>query len=152
MQPGPLGKLGPPGDRPPAGVGGEILRRRLELPLAALAVYAGWFDWGSGLSYGPRLLVPALPCLALALAAASERLPRVTLGLIGLGLLVELPGALVAHPRVPDPGALLDLAPLHAWAALTTADLAILRSPVPALALLAVGLAGVVLEFRDRGG
>lgn len=32
------------------------------------AVTAAWFDWGGGSCYGPRLLVPALPALAVPLA------------------------------------------------------------------------------------
>ena len=81
--------------------------------LAAILVYAGWFDWGASLAYGPRFFVPLLPALALAFGAAVDALPerrRVWAWLpVVLGFAVELPGALL-HPR-PHPRARAHAAP-----------------------------------------
>jgi len=56
--------------------------RRAEAVVCLLAFLALWLTnsafnfWHAGWSYGPRLLVPALPFLALGLAPVFDRLPR----------------------------------------------------------------------------
>lgn len=56
--------------------------------------------WGGGTSLGPRLLIPALPLLAMPLAAAALRLPGVFLLLAGISGFVMLMGTAV-EARVP---------------------------------------------------
>ncbi len=86
---------------------------------AALLTYAGWFDWGASLAYGPRFLVPILPALALAFGAAFDALDArgraLALALVGLGFAVELPGALLSHARIDEPDRLLYPTFVTAW-------------------------------------
>lgn len=70
----------------------------------AFALYffltAAWVAWGGGSCYGPRLLVPALPGLALPLAALVERtrgrrlLHGALLAVLALGFVVQWSAAL----------------------------------------------------------
>ena len=134
--------------------------RRVPRPLAwltagslagALVLYGGWFDWRGSLVYGPRFLVPLLPLGALLLGAASERVPVLAATNVVVGAIVNLPGALVAHPRLPEGEGALDLAPLHAWSALTSgADCIALSSTAPWVLTLAAALAGLALS-RSSG-
>lgn len=94
----------------------------LGAPLLAWLTYAGWFDWAASLAYGPRFLLPVLPMIALAFARAAERRPRVASGLVALGVLVQLPGALVAHLRLPEPASALSPAFVDAWRRLLSGD------------------------------
>ncbi len=90
--------------------------------LAAILVYAGWFDWGASLAYGPRFFVPLLPALALAFGAAVDALPerrRAWAWLpVVLGFAVELPGALLIHARIPEPERMLHPTFTSAWSTL----------------------------------
>jgi len=118
------------------------------VPLCCLLIYAGWFDWHASLAYGPRFLLPALPCLAVAFAAAVDRTPRVAIVLVVVGLVVSLPGALVAHGRIRESDSSFDFAPLSLFATWPAIDWAILESSGFAVALLLAALAGVVWEAR----
>lgn len=96
-----------------AGLAGSLVaaKGRADRRLAASAalVFAGyfaltaaWVDWRGGSSYGPRLLVPALPALALLLAhlwtAAGTPLRRALGGLFVLGFTVHWCAALDPVP------------------------------------------------------
>lgn len=121
----------------------------------ALGVYGGWFDWPASLAYGPRFLVPILPALAIALAAALERpaLRVMAVIAIALGLAVNLPGALLVHARIDEPAS-----PLDAWRALLgggevgalgvdCASTYVLAYPLMALVIASIGM---VLQTRRR--
>jgi hypothetical protein len=64
--------------------------------------------WHGGWSYGPRLLLPALPFLWLAVALglrSAQSLPvgrALVLGLLMVGVLIQLPGVLVSAPTHLD--------------------------------------------------
>lgn len=127
-------------DRPP------LLWPLAGVPLICVAIYGGWFDWHASLAYGPRFLLPALPCLALAFAAVVDRVPRTSFALVAAGLVVSLPGAMVAHGRIAETDSFLDPAPLSAYATWPAVDWAILDSPGFAVALLFVAIAGMAWE------
>ncbi|MCB9598499.1 MAG: hypothetical protein H6719_37640 [Sandaracinaceae bacterium] len=137
-----------------SGSGAATLRDRpliwplVGVPAIALGVYGGWFDWHASLAYGPRLLLPVLPMLALAFAASADRWPRASFGLIALGFGIALPGALIVHARVPEADAFWDPTPLRAWATAPAVDWMILESAPVAAALLVVAAAGLLWERR----
>ena len=121
----------------------------------ALVVYGGWFDWPASLAYGPRFLVPLLPALSLALAAALERPALRVMAVIAIafGLAMNLPGALLVHARIDEPAS-----PLDAWRALLgggevgalgvdSASTYVLAYPLMALVIASIG---VVLQTRRR--
>lgn len=129
---------------------------RGRLPAAALAVsliavvfYGGWFDHGADLAFGPRFLLPALPGLAIALGRPTARAAPLVDTLALGGLLVSLPGVLIAHVRLPD-------GPFAAWRVLLDELPRVdgVSGSVPAYALLALALAliGVVREARGLRG
>ncbi len=63
------------------------------LVLARLAFYAKWWAWEGGLSFGPRFLIPAMPALAVPLAAIVQRrwAPRaITVTAVAGGLVAVL--------------------------------------------------------------
>jgi hypothetical protein len=67
--------------------------------------YAQLGNWRAGRSYGPRYLVPLLPCLVVPLApwlarATTPRAWRWAATWIAVGALVQLPGVLVDYSRV----------------------------------------------------
>lgn len=64
--------------------------------LGYVVLHALWVDWTGGSCYGPRLLVPALPALALAGAAGSRarRVHALTLALFLCGFVVAFAAAL----------------------------------------------------------
>jgi len=121
------------------------------VPLLCVAIYGGWFDWSASLAYGPRFLVPALPCLALGLAHVADRFERAAVVGVALGALLALPGALIVHGRVAESDAWLHPEPLLAWAAQPELDWAIVDSPVLSVALLLTGVAGLALSWPARG-
>jgi len=72
--------------------------------LAPIALYALWYDWPGGRAWGPRMIVVTMPAVAmLALPAldalvegtASRWQRRTTALLLGLSILMQLPGVLV---------------------------------------------------------
>jgi len=85
----------------PVTLGALFVLRRLTLParvllagvpLVHLLVVARWWGWNGGSAWGPRLLLPVLPLLA----APAALLPAASAGaLLGLGMLVNLPGVVV---------------------------------------------------------
>ena len=81
-------------------------RRRLEagLSLAVLGVFllmnVSYNWWHGGNSFGPRLLIPAVPLLALHLAPAFARWPRASAGLAAVSTALVL-AATAANPQVP---------------------------------------------------
>jgi len=89
------------------------LHRCVSLPaMVALSVflfqwlmYSFWWDWNSKMCYGPRLLVQSMPFLFLFVAAFLDRAGRkglvAALVLIGLGFLIQLPGALLSPLKLP---------------------------------------------------
>ena len=80
------------------------------VPLVVLFVSARWFIWHGASCWGPRFLIPILPLLAAPAVLAPRRL---SVALLSLGVLVNLPGVLVAEGAfqgyvealVPPPGA-----------------------------------------------
>ncbi|MBX2998723.1 MAG: phospholipid carrier-dependent glycosyltransferase [Caldilineaceae bacterium] len=67
--------------------------------LALLLLYAAWFDWAGGRSWGPRFLVPALPLLIVLIAPLlawdQPRIARIGVAaLLILSVLAQLPGVL----------------------------------------------------------
>lgn len=81
----------------------------LDLELASLAAFvavfaltASWVLWGGGSCYGPRLLVPAIPALAVPLALAWRGLRRRAIGRAAFGLLAGL-GFAVQFLAATDP-------------------------------------------------
>jgi hypothetical protein len=76
--------------------------------LATLMSAIATRGWHGGWSYGPRLLLPALPFLWLAVALglrSAQSLPAgraLVLGLLMLGVLTQLPGVLVSAPTHLD--------------------------------------------------
>ncbi len=134
-------------------------------PLVLLVIYGGWFDWPASLAYGPRFLLPALPALALLFGRATARRPDLALagaGLVAIGFAVELPGALLAHVRLPEGGPLAPafVAAYRAWAddpavGALGVDCASTYAPAFAYASLlaaALGLAGEAWHLRRRLG
>jgi hypothetical protein len=114
-----------------------------------IAGYGGWFDWPASLAYGPRFLIPILPALALGLAVAfdaSARIRPLVWIAVALGLVIQLPAALVAHVRIEEAESFFAPAFVEAWRTFGAIDCA----PVviyPALALVAA-LAGVFVSSR----
>ena len=100
--------------------GGLRLRRRAPrlaglvgaLVIAQVLVYATWWSWHGGVTWGPRFLLPVVPLLAVALIpvveAALDRArlaAAVLVGLTALSLGVQLLGALVSYlPYQATPG------------------------------------------------
>lgn len=82
----------------------------LGVPVILLLVASRWFVWHGGSCWGPRFLLPVLPLLA---APAALAPPRGVRALLILGLILNLPGVLVApgafqtyaEGLVPPPGA-----------------------------------------------
>jgi hypothetical protein len=130
--------------------------------LSALVAYGGWFDWPGSLVYGPRFLLPLLPALALSFGVAVDAFGRwgrlLGIASVVLGLLVQLPGALLAHARIEGPDDPWSLRPLAAWSTLLEGDAvgalgvdcALTYVPTYALAVACVGCIGLVLEWRAR--
>jgi len=121
------------------------------VPLLALVVYGGWFDWHASLVYGPRFLLPLLPFAALAFAGAADRHRALSIIAIAAGFVVCLPGALLVHARIPERESFWDPTPLRAYEQLfeldpLLQDWVLFDSPLLALAVLGVGLGGIVLE------
>jgi len=69
---------------------------------AFLVVNAAFDRWHAGFTFGPRYLIPALPFLALGLAPAFDRLPRLTTGLAVVSAALMLLATAV-NPQVPNP-------------------------------------------------
>ncbi len=82
-------------------------RRRAEVAVVAavfvsfLLMNASFNGWHGGYCFGPRYLVPAVPFLALPLALAFERWPRVTAGLAAASAAIMLLATTVT-PMVPQ--------------------------------------------------
>jgi len=72
------------------------------LPSAALvALAAPWWAWHGSAGWGPRLLVPAVPLLAVLAAREMGRWPRqAATGLLALSIVLNLP-PLLQHPVPP---------------------------------------------------
>ncbi|HOX44277.1 MAG TPA: hypothetical protein PK668_11800 [Myxococcota bacterium] len=79
----------------------------LALVGVVLLVYGAWWQWWSEWSYGPRYHLPLVSVLALAaaygLARAGRRLWTAAKILVGLGLLVQVPGVLLLPFKLPSP-------------------------------------------------
>lgn len=69
---------------------GEILACLIGIPLALLAINAGYAYWDGGAATGPRHLVPALPFLALAFAPLWDRSASAGRAVLGAFALVSL--------------------------------------------------------------
>ncbi len=76
--------------------------------LALLGIYAAWFDWAGGRSWGPRFLVPALPLLVLLIAPTLDwwndpHRPRrvMVVALLAFSVAAQLPGVLT-NPSVEE--------------------------------------------------
>lgn len=71
--------------------------------LTLLLLHGAWVAWWGAWAWGPRLLVPTLPLLSLGLVGAlrwarGRGWANMVLGVLaGLGLLIQLPGALVSR-------------------------------------------------------
>ena len=72
--------------------------------IAQVLVYATWWSWHGGVTWGPRFLLPVVPLLAVAVIPLVEaaldraRLAAVALiGLVALSLGVQLAGALISY-------------------------------------------------------
>ena len=80
--------------------------RRVETLTALLAsgaffgANALWWAWDGGMGWGPRLLAPAVVCLAPLLAVKSRRERALAAGLAAAGLLLNASGYLVDTGRV----------------------------------------------------
>ncbi len=61
--------------------------------LLLVFVMARWWGWNGGSAWGPRLVLPVLPLLVAPAVLAPRKLAA---GLLGLGMLLNLPGVLVA--------------------------------------------------------
>jgi hypothetical protein len=80
------------------------------VPVVLLLVAPRWFVWHGGSCWGPRFLLPVLPLIAAPAALAPARAAR---ALLTLGLILNLPGVLVApgafqtyaEELLPPPGA-----------------------------------------------
>jgi len=80
------------------------------VPLELVLVSARWYGWHGGSCWGPRFLIPILPLLVAPAVLAPRRLAA---SLLSVGVLVNLPGVLVAPGAfqsyvellVPPPGA-----------------------------------------------
>jgi hypothetical protein len=61
------------------------------------AVHCFWKDWDAGWGWGPRYLMPVLPLVLVPLAAAwaAPRSRFIIACLVGIGLLIQVPGATV---------------------------------------------------------
>ncbi|HEU4400791.1 MAG TPA: hypothetical protein VFT43_01675, partial [Candidatus Polarisedimenticolia bacterium] len=68
--------------------------------VAFVTMNAAFRQWHAGSTFGPRYLVPALPFLALPLAPAIQRLPRLalSLGLLSFAMMLT---ATAVDPQVP---------------------------------------------------
>ena len=111
------------------------------VPLTLLLVSARWFSWHGASSWGPRLLLPALPLLA----APAVLLPRaVSRGAVAVGIGVNLLGVLVA------PGAFISYAELLRGEATSTWPRAG-ADRVSTLPLLAPPLGHAVFLARGAG-
>jgi hypothetical protein len=116
------------------GLGGWIFgersagsRRALATAAVVFAAYlllaAAWVDWRGGSSYGPRLVVPALPALALPLGQLAARarhhrvLRRLLAAAFGAGFTVAWCAALepVAAFWATDLGQVLAASPVGLW-------------------------------------
>ena len=71
----------------------------LAIAAAFLTMNASFVDWDGGNSFGPRYLLPALPFLALPLAPAMARRPRLAMVLLVLSFAVALLGT-ATDPQV----------------------------------------------------
>ena len=157
----------------------EMTIAMVGLCITLLLVMSGWHMWWGGVNWGPRLLVPSLPIMAVLAAAAipkpSTRLRvRLPLVLAAMGLLWALPTALIdlnvyggwfdgpsvsflprAHPF------LFALDPPHTWrpgAPLAPHGIDVvwvratgLLGPWPLLVLGALLAAAAVLLYRAAG-
>ena len=68
--------------------------------LALTLIVSTWWAWSGDMAWGPRLLVPIMPWLALPALLASTRGPaawRAALALGALGVLVQLPALLLSE-------------------------------------------------------
>jgi len=72
--------------------------------VAAIAIYAGWYDWPDGRAWGPRMIAwlsPAFVLLALPLLAVAANRTRplwqrgMVWAVVAISALVQIPGALV---------------------------------------------------------
>lgn len=80
-------------------------RKRLEsLAIAAMSAsyllaYSTFPEWYSYWAWGPRYIIPALPCLLALMAFAGNRIRRLAIALTVLGLLVNAPVMLSYYDR-----------------------------------------------------
>ncbi len=75
----------------------------LALVIFQFAMFAAWWSWDGGVTWGPRFLLPIIPLMAFALApliaeAAKKRwLALVLIGFVGLSCFIQLLGAYYDH-------------------------------------------------------
>jgi hypothetical protein len=120
------------------------------LPLAAVALLAGWVSWrarpqvGSWIAYGPALFAAFLPSLATIAATEGEPARRLLLGAGALAVLVAGAVRRLQAPVVVG-GAVLSLVALH--------ELVLVWDLVPRWIPLALGgllLVGIAMTYERR--
>jgi hypothetical protein len=86
-------------------------QRRIALCIAGigilyLLVYSKWFDWKGGWTWGPRLIVPAIILLHIALIELIDRkeiqrwVLLLFMSVLGLSLCIQFLGSMISHQQI----------------------------------------------------